>query len=91
MIEQDSWIGRDGLPSPVEDHDMDSMMVDQSSDDMNQGQSTNAQPEKRYGLQLDGSSSPGRSRAARLHMGFLNGCDKCIQKVPGHYSHILRS
>ncbi|KAK5384207.1 hypothetical protein LTS13_002400 [Exophiala xenobiotica] len=91
MIEQDSWIGRDGLPSPVEDHDMDSMMVDQSSDDMTQGQSTNAQPEKRYGLQLDGSSSPGRSRTARLHMGFLNGCEKCIQKVPGHYSHILWS
>jgi hypothetical protein len=26
----------------------------------------------------------------RLHMGFLAGCDKCIRRDPGHYSHILR-
>lgn len=28
---------------------------------------------------------------AKLHMGYLSGCQKCEQKVPGHYSHILRS
>lgn len=27
---------------------------------------------------------------AKLHMGYLAGCSKCEQKVPGHYSHILR-
>jgi hypothetical protein len=26
----------------------------------------------------------------RLHMGFLAGCDKCMRKELGHYSHILR-
>jgi hypothetical protein len=31
------------------------------------------------------------SRTARLHMGHLAGCEKCAQKVPGHYSHILWS
>jgi hypothetical protein len=61
----------------------------------------------RYGLGLDGqsdrasSSAHGHSRqmtsqsrsgrTARLHMGYLVGCEKCAQKVPGHYSHILWS
>ena len=31
------------------------------------------------------------SSIAKLHMGYLAGCLKCEQKVPGHYSHILRS
>ena len=57
-----------------------------------------------YGLGLDGSMSQGSStphahsrqtsqagRTARLHMGYLIGCEKCAQKVPGHYSHILWS
>lgn len=30
-------------------------------------------------------------RTARLHMGYMPGCAKCAQKVPGHYSHILWS
>ncbi|KIW48581.1 uncharacterized protein PV06_01153 [Exophiala oligosperma] len=101
MIEQDSWIGRDGLPSPVEDdrRDTDSMMVDQQGD--GDGLLRCGEPPAHVpmdercddgGLQLDGYSSPGgKARTARLHMGFLNGCDKCIQKVPGHYSHILWS
>ncbi len=57
-----------------------------------------------YGLGLDGHLSQGNStvsghsrqtsqtgRTARLHMGYLGGCEKCAQKVPGHYSHILWS
>ena len=31
------------------------------------------------------------SRSARLHMGFRADCDKCLQRVPGHYSHIIWS
>jgi hypothetical protein len=80
MIEQESWISRDGLPSPVEDQDMDMVM---DRDDASKGDYFG-----RY--TLDGHSSPsGRARSGRLHMGFLNDCEKCIQKVPGHYSHIL--
>lgn len=96
MIEQESWINRDGLPSPVEDQGMDSMMmVDQTNDGMNglrvsRTESIETWMTGRYGSQVDGTSSPSR-RTARLHMGFLNDCEKCIQKVPGHYSHILWS
>jgi hypothetical protein len=89
MMEQDSWLGRDSLPSPAEDDDMDGVMM--SNDETNSAKVHDVEREERYGLQVDGHGSPGRSRSARLHMGFLNGCDKCIQKVPGHYSHILWS
>lgn len=99
MFEQESWITRDGLPSPVEDPDMDSaMMIDETNDSMSGlrvsgGNETvdSALSSPVYWTPTDGNSSPGRLRTARLHMGFLNGCEKCIQKVPGHYSHILRS
>jgi len=30
-------------------------------------------------------------RTARLHMGFRADCEKCIDRVPGHYSHIFWS
>ncbi|KAK5075374.1 hypothetical protein LTS08_001557 [Lithohypha guttulata] len=30
-------------------------------------------------------------RTAKLHMGFKSDCDKCIARVPGHYSHIMWS
>ena len=51
------------------------------------------------GLGLSSQSSQGgpnwteeaNGRRARLHMGYLPGCVKCAQKVPGHYSHILWS
>ena len=99
MFEQDSWITRDGLPSPVEDQDMDGMMmIDETNDSMSglrvsgDNESMESEPSPRYRAQThEGNTSPGRHRSARLHMGFLNGCEKCIQKVPGHYSHILRS
>jgi len=99
MFEQESWITRDGLPSPIEDQDMDSsMMIDETNDSMSGlrvsgGNETidSALSSPVYWTPTDGNSSPGRLRTARLHMGFLSGCEKCIQKVPGHYSHILRS
>ncbi|KAJ9651605.1 hypothetical protein H2198_009108 [Neophaeococcomyces mojaviensis] len=30
-------------------------------------------------------------RTARLHMGYRADCEKCIARVPGHYSHIIWS
>jgi hypothetical protein len=41
------------------------------------------------------SSAPTRTtdnhagRQARLHMGYRADCEKCRQRVPGHYTHIL--
>ena len=82
MMEQESWISRDGLPSPIEDEDMDMLM------DRDDGSSDSYQRRRQYGL--DGDYSPiGRARTGRLHMGYLSGCEKCAQKVPGHYSHII--
>ncbi|EXJ80984.1 hypothetical protein A1O3_07272 [Capronia epimyces CBS 606.96] len=95
MFEQESWISRDGLPSPTEDQEMDTvMMLDQANNgpDDRHVYGNNAVESRlmeRHGAQVNRNSSPGRSRTAKLHMGFLNGCDKCVQKVPGHYSHIL--
>lgn len=94
MFEQESWITRDGLPSPVEDQDMEGMMMVDSTNDSMSGLRVDDPFDQfaRAGqAQADANCSPGRTRPARLHMGFLNGCDKCIQRVPGHYSHILRS
>jgi len=31
------------------------------------------------------------ARTARLHMGFRADCEKCVARVPGHYSHIFWS
>ena len=83
------------------------MMYDQTSDIMSglrvddaMETESGAQPDDvmQYGLGLDGQLSQGHSRqtsmtgrTARLHMGYLVGCEKCAQKVPGHYSHILWS
>ncbi|EXJ69014.1 uncharacterized protein A1O5_07949 [Cladophialophora psammophila CBS 110553] len=84
MIEQESWITRDGLPSPVEAQDMDTAMMMDRDEPATQVHV----PAGKYGL--DGNTSPsGRTRTARLHMGYLNDCEKCVQKVPGHYSHII--
>lgn len=35
-----------------------------------------------------GSSSGGK---VGFSMGYRSDCDKCLRKVPGHYSHIIRS
>ena len=77
---------------------MSGLRVDDDPMVMSQGDGS------QYGLGLDGPSSQGSgagygrtrqtsqaARTARLHMGYLAGCEKCAQKVPGHYSHILWS
>jgi len=88
MIEQESWVGRDGLPGPAEDEDVDAMMIVEQTNDTLGGHSVRGEDEALKAAPA-GTSSQEHTRTARLHMGFLNGCDKCIQKVPGHYSHIL--
>jgi hypothetical protein len=90
MVEQECWFARDTLPSPVEDADMDGMVMDGQASQASK-ESMNAQQARHAGLRHSGRASPGTGRTARLHMGFLTGCEKCIQKVPGHYSHILWS
>lgn len=35
------------------------------------------------------SHEPEVPRSGRLTMGYRADCDKCIQKVPGHYSHVV--
>ncbi|KAL2426883.1 hypothetical protein ABEF95_001715 [Exophiala dermatitidis] len=95
MIEQESWINRDGLPSPTEDQDQDTaMLLDHNNNGSGSRHVTRnggfePQSMERHMAHLEGSYSPGRTRTAKLHMGFLQGCEKCLQKVPGHYSHIL--
>ena len=42
---------------------------------------------QRTGSQHNRNQSSGRT--ARLHMGFRADCEKCIARVPGHYSHIF--
>lgn len=37
------------------------------------------------------SSASSASRKVTFSMGFRADCEKCQQKVPGHYSHIIRS
>lgn len=37
------------------------------------------------------SRNQSSGRVAKLHMGFKADCEKCIARVPGHYSHILWS
>lgn len=85
-------------------YDSDAMMSglqlncdDDETTTPNQMQS-NDDDRSNHGLNLDGQPSRGHthhrqasSRSARLHMGYLAGCEKCAQKVPGHYSHILWS
>lgn len=44
---------------------------------------------QRSGVQHNRNQSNGRT--ARLHMGFRADCEKCIARVPGHYSHIFWS
>ncbi|EAW11821.1 uncharacterized protein ACLA_005770 [Aspergillus clavatus NRRL 1] len=36
-------------------------------------------------------NTPSRKKKVTLSMGFRADCDKCLHKVPGHYSHIIRT
>ena len=61
--------------------------MDQDSAPLSMNESVN----RHWGL--DGSASQEQARLpgriAKLHMGFMAGCARCAQKVPGHYSHII--
>ena len=68
------------LPSPGEEADQ--MMSDLSFHNESRELSSSA-PTR--------SSDTHAGRQARLHMGYRADCDKCRQRVPGHYTHILWS
>jgi hypothetical protein len=106
-VEQETWaLGPDGLPSPTEYspqiNDSDAMMSGlqlhcDGDDTLVPGQMHPTQ-QLASGLDSDDQTShhcsharQASGRSARLHMGYLAGCEKCAQKVPGHYSHILWS
>lgn len=44
---------------------------------------------QRVGGGVQHSRNQSTGRTARLHMGFRADCEKCVARVPGHYSHIL--
>lgn len=46
--------------------------------------------EQRSNHQHNRNTSSG-GRTARLHMGYKADCEKCVARVPGHYSHIIWS
>lgn len=65
-------------------NDDDIMDQDMDTDDMR------AQVTGSWGLDGAVGQEPRISgRIAKLHMGFMPGCSRCVQKVPGHYSHII--
>jgi hypothetical protein len=98
-------LGPDGLPSPTDYspqiHDSDAMMGGlqlhcDGDDTLIPDQMHPSQQNMASALNSDDHATHHRSharqassRSARLHMGYLAGCEKCAQKVPGHYSHIL--
>lgn len=69
---------RDGTKNEM--HDEEHMMGTQNNEDRSSGYVNG---------HTRNQSSTGRT--ARLHMGFRADCEKCIARVPGHYSHILWS
>lgn len=50
---------------------------------------TQAMIDQQHSVHHNRSQSTGR--VAKLHMGFKADCEKCIARVPGHYSHIIWS
>lgn len=84
-----------GLPSPVASPDIETQMVMDSASDEFRGLRVECDG---YVEHIDGEigtsdiMSPRKSgKMARLHMGYRTDCEKCIQRVPGHYSHIIWS
>lgn len=73
---------------------MSGLKVSCDEDDaMEQDMDTGAIPlsgNRNWGMDGSASQEPRSSgRIAKLHMGFMSGCHRCAQKVPGHYSHII--
>lgn len=96
--EDDEWRRRGDLPSPTSDNEHQMMSPIGETDGMmgrlNVGNETTSLPSRSAGsvnpmfLRRDGDR--GSERSSRLVMGYRADCEKCRQKVPGHYSHILR-
>ena len=87
----------DGLMAPLSQADgmMDRINVNTAgSNDLSRDDTSfPALPNQGHSV-LEGQSEsfggePDAPRSRRLTMGFRADCDKCIQRVPGHYSHIV--
>lgn len=70
------------------DQSRDKMKSDMDKEDQMTGTQNGDGRGYSYGHTRNQSST---GRTARLHMGFRADCEKCIARVPGHYSHILWS
>jgi len=99
MLDEEEWSRNGGFLSPAgnEHHDA-GMMVDQASDSMTGLNMGNEHEMSDYMNDRDnqaydahGHVEQDHSRAARLVMGYRSDCEKCAQRVPGHYSHIIWS
>lgn len=79
----DEWHHR-RLPSPIsEDEDALANTVNASASDAGFREQTRQPP---------GVTKPASTKGKMtLSMGYRADCDKCRRKVPGHYSHIIRS
>lgn len=91
MFEQETWISPEILPSPIENDNNDSMMIIEQTNDLRVSDNDEGGVSPSNRITTTRTIDREQPRTARLHMGFLSGCDKCIRKVPGHYSHILWS
>lgn len=84
------------LPSPVSEGEDAQATLGGSSSTMNMtvhpldhiesgGRSSNK------AMSLASTAKVAKKKKAPLAMGFRADCDKCRQKVPGHYSHIIHA
>ena len=98
--EEDEWWRRRDLPSPASDQDSSMISPMGEADGMmgrlNVGSGPGIRsPTSRSSnavnpMFLHRTESQGTERSSRLLMGYRAECEKCRQKVPGHYSHIMR-
>ena len=87
--DESAWWHRRRLPSPVDASDD---LVDHEDHNRNGIDPSAAASSILEGgpVQPDGPPCQlGNRRTARLIMGYRADCDKCIRRVPGHYSHIV--
>lgn len=98
--EEDDWWRKRELPSPISDHD--SAMVSPMGETygmmgrLHVGGVGVRPPSNRVSdsvnsMFLRRPESQAVDRPSKLVMGYRADCEKCRQKVPGHYSHIVRS
>ena len=98
--EEDDWWRRRDLPSPASDHDNGHPMMSPIGETdglmgrLNVGTGTRApdssSADSIHPMFSHREDNHQTGRSSRLVMGYRADCDKCRQKVPGHYSHIVR-